>query len=71
MITSTGLKLYVRMLKNRTKSESLDKKEEGGFRAGRSCFDKTLEQLVEIKIANNLKTHLMIIDLKRRITACQ
>lgn len=66
-VTSSVGKLYGRILKKRIELEYQEIEEQSGFRAGRSCTDNiyTLQQIIEKRVARNLSTHLVFIDLEK------
>lgn len=66
VISSMG-RLYGRILKTRIESVYQDIEEQSGFRAGRSCLDNifVLQQIMEKRMARNLATHLVFIDLEK------
>lgn len=66
-VTSSVGRLYGRILKKRIELEYREIEEQSGFRAGRSCMDNiyTLQQIIEKRVARNLSTHLVFIDLEK------
>lgn len=66
-VTSSIGRLYGRILKKRIEAEYQEIEEQNGFRAGRSCMDNifTLQQIIEKRVARNLSTHIVFIDLEK------
>lgn len=66
-VTSSVGRLYGKILKNRVEQEFTDIEEQSGFRAGRSCSDNIfiVRQLIEKRVARNLSTHLIFVDLEK------
>lgn len=66
-VTNSLSRLYGKIIKNRIENEIEDVEEQSGFRTGRSCTDNTfvLRQLLEKRMARNLETHLVFIDLRK------
>ena len=66
-VTSSMGRLYGKILKTRLENTIVDIEEQSGFRSGRSCLDNTftLKQVLEKRIARNMDTHLIFIDLEK------
>ena len=66
-VTNSLSRLYGRIIKNRLEKEAESVEEQSGFCAGRSCIDNisTLRQLLEKRMARNLETHLVFVDLQK------
>lgn len=60
-------RLYGKIIKNKIEKEMTDVEEQNGFRAGRSCMDSifSLKQVIEKRLAHNLSTHIVFIDLTK------
>ena len=65
-VTCSVKSLYGEILKTRLEKTIVDIQEQSGFRSGRSCLDNTftLKQVLEKRIARNMDTHLIFIDLE-------
>ena len=66
-ILNTLSRVYGKVLKTRIETSYEDQEEQNGFRAGRSCIDGifSLRQLIDKRLARNLETHLVFIDLEK------
>jgi hypothetical protein len=68
-VTSTFRILFGRIVRDLIENEYLDKEaeEQAGFRAGRSCNDKTfvIKQLIEKQLSVGKEVHLLFVDLKK------
>lgn len=66
-VTNSVSRLYGKIIKNRIEYQFKEEEEQNGFRAGRSCSDNLfcLKQVLEKRLARNLETHMIFIDLKK------
>lgn len=66
-ITSSIVRLYGKILKERIELELKGMEQQSGFIAGRSCLDNifTLQQVIEKIFPGNLSTYLLFIDLEK------
>lgn len=66
-VTSSMGRLYGRIIKSRLEENIVDIEEQSGFRRGRSCLDNifTLKQVIEKRVARNIDTHIIFIDLEK------
>lgn len=66
-VLNTIGRLYGKVLKTRIEEDFVDLEEQSGFRAGRSCIDNIfiLRQVTDKRLAHNLETHLVYVDLSK------